>query len=100
MYSEGAVERNPATTLYTPKFCKAGRVKRVLTPEDLDAMTKALDFREQIILRLATFEGMRRGRSLVCRGVIWTSRKSVFGFGVAFTKPTSIRRRAIVRPGR
>ena len=62
--SEGAVQRNPASTLYTPKFCKAGRTKRVLTPEDLDAMTKALDFREQIILRLATFEGMRPGEIL------------------------------------
>jgi integrase len=62
--SEGAVQRNPASTLYTPKFCKAGRTKRVLTPEDLDAMTKALDFREQIILRLATFEGMRPGEVL------------------------------------
>lgn len=62
--SEGAVQRNPASTLYTPKFCKAGRAKRVLTPEDLDSMTKALDFREQIVLRLATFEGMRPGEIL------------------------------------
>ena len=36
----------------------------VLTPEDLDAMIQALDFREQIILRLATFEGMRPGEIL------------------------------------
>ena len=98
--SERAVQRNPASTLYTPKFCKASRTKRVLTPEDLDSMTKALDFREQIILRLATFEGMRPGRSSVFKGVMWTSRKSASGLDVAFTKRTSTRRRATVRQDR
>jgi integrase len=62
--SEGAVDRNPDSTLYTPKHCKPGGKKRVVTPEDLDAMTQTLDFREQIILRLATFEGMRPGEIL------------------------------------
>ena len=62
--SEGAVERNPATTLYTPRHCQPGRKKRVLSPEDIEAMLQVLDFREQIILRLATFEGMRPGEIL------------------------------------
>ena len=62
--SEGAVDRNPATTLYTPKHCKPARSKKVLTPEDLAAMSGVLDFRERIIVRLATFEGMRPGEIL------------------------------------
>ena len=62
--SEGVVERNPATTLYTPRHCQPGRKKRVLTAEDIDAMIAALDVREQIIVRLATFEGMRPGEIL------------------------------------
>ena len=81
--SEGAVDRNPATTLYTPKHCKAGRKKRVLTPEDLDLMTQALDFREQLILRLATFEGMRPGEIMglqrgdldLVQGCLWVRRR-------------------------
>jgi integrase len=58
------LDRNPAATLYTPKHCKPARIKKVLTPEDLAAMSRVLEFRERIILRLATFEGMRPGEIL------------------------------------
>lgn len=62
--SKGIVDRNPATELYTPRDCKPGREKRVLDPADLIRMLDALNLREQVILRLATCEGMRPGEIL------------------------------------
>jgi len=59
--SEGAVERNPATTLYTPRHCRPPKTKMVLAPEQLDAMINAVALREKLCIRLATFEGMRPG---------------------------------------
>ena len=64
--SKGIVDRNPATELYTPRDCKPGREKRVLDPADLIRMLDALNLREQVILRLATCEGMRPGEILAC----------------------------------
>jgi integrase len=61
---EGAVDRNPAKELYTPKNCAPGRARRLLTLEDLDRMIQALDEREHLIARLATWEGMRPGEIL------------------------------------
>jgi integrase len=62
--SEGVVERNPATSLYTPRHCQPGRPKYVLDGEGIGAMVAVLELREQLILRLATFEGMRPGEIL------------------------------------
>jgi len=65
--SKGIVDRNPATELYTPRDCKPGRDKRVLDPADLVRMLDALNLREQVILRLATCEGMRPGEMLALK---------------------------------
>lgn len=62
--SEGIVDRNPAIALYTPRECKPGGVKRVLSPADLARIVEALNLREQVIVRLAAFEGMRPGEIL------------------------------------
>jgi hypothetical protein len=60
--SEGAVDRNPATTLFTPRQFKAGRVRKVLTPDQSQAMLRVFNLRERVIARLATWEGMRPRR--------------------------------------
>jgi integrase len=65
--SEGIVERNPAVALYTPRDCKPGRVKHVLTPADLGKILDALNLREQVVVRLATYEGMRPGEILALK---------------------------------
>ncbi|MFZ0592258.1 MAG: tyrosine-type recombinase/integrase [Bryobacteraceae bacterium] len=62
--SEGAVDRNPATTLFTPRQFKAGRVRKVLTPDQSQTMLRVFDLRERVIARLATWEGMRPGEIL------------------------------------
>lgn len=62
--SEGVVERNPAAVLYTPRHCQPGRKRQVLNAEDIESMLRVMDIREQIIMRLATFEGMRPGEIL------------------------------------
>ena len=62
--TEGIVERNPAVSLYTPKQCKSGRERLILTPQETLQMTEALDLREKLIVRLATWEGMRPGEIL------------------------------------
>lgn len=62
--SEGAVDRNPATSLFTSRKVKAGRPKRVLIPKESQTMLTALNLREQVIVRLATWEGMRPGEIL------------------------------------
>jgi integrase len=62
--SEGAVDRNPATELYTPRHCAPSRPKRLLTLEDLEMIIRVVDEREHIIVRLATWEGMRPGEIL------------------------------------
>lgn len=61
--SEGATDRNPANSLFTPK-CKAGRERRDLTSEDVNLMFEVLDLRERLMVRLAIFEGMRPGEIL------------------------------------
>lgn len=64
--SEGAVDRNPAMSLFTPK-CKAGRERRDLTPGDINLMFEVLDLRERIAVKFAIFEGMRPGEILALR---------------------------------
>ena len=39
--SEGIVDRNPAIALYTPRECKPGGVKRVLSPADPGRIVEA-----------------------------------------------------------
>jgi integrase len=62
--SEGIVDRNPATTLFTPRKCKASRARRVLSLEEASKITEVLDVRERLVVRLATWEGMRPGEVL------------------------------------
>ncbi|MBM3740732.1 MAG: hypothetical protein FJW39_33715 [Acidobacteria bacterium] len=62
--SEGVVERNPATALFTPRVCKESRERRVLGPEDIAKMATVLDLRERVVSRLAMCEGMRPGEIL------------------------------------
>jgi integrase len=62
--SEGAMDRNPATELFTPRKTKPGRQRKLLTPEDSGKIVEVLEFREQLIARLATWEGMRPGEIL------------------------------------
>ncbi len=65
--SEGVVDRNPATTLFTPRNCKADRDRMVLTLPQSTAMIEALDLRERVVVRLATWEGMRPGEILALK---------------------------------
>ncbi len=62
--SEGVVARSPAATLFTPRRCKEGCERRVLSPEDINRMMGFLPLRERLVARLATFEGMRPGEIL------------------------------------
>jgi integrase len=62
--SEGATDRNPAVTLFTPKQVQAGRERRVLSPGQFQTVFSVLDLRERVIARLATWEGMRPGEIL------------------------------------
>lgn len=65
--SEGIVDRNPATTLFTPRNCKPGRERRILTPVQAGTLIDSLDLREKVVARLATWEGMRPGEILALK---------------------------------
>jgi integrase len=54
---------NPAEMLFTPRRVATGP-RRVLCPEQIEAILQVLDLREQLILRLALFSGMRPGEIL------------------------------------
>jgi integrase len=62
--SEGVVDRNPAISLFTPRNCKPGRERRVMTPVQAAALVGCFNLREQVVARLATWEGMRPGEIL------------------------------------
>jgi integrase len=62
--SEGVADRNPATSIFTPKKYQAGREKRVMEFSHLTTIATLLDTRENLIFRLATWEGMRPGEIL------------------------------------
>lgn len=64
--SEGAADRNPAASLFTPK-CKPGRERRELTVADINAIFEVLDLRERLAVKLALLEGMRPGEILALR---------------------------------
>jgi integrase len=53
--SEGVVDRNPATSLFTPRNCR---------PVQAGTLVDCLDLREKVVARLATWEGMRPGEIL------------------------------------
>src|SRR5882724_5389824 len=59
--SEGVTDRNPAIALYTPRNCRPGRERRVLTSKEISVMAGSLGLREHVIFRLGTWEGMRPG---------------------------------------
>src|SRR5436305_12387197 len=57
--SEGILERNPATSLFTPRNHRKGRPKLVLNPVQIREMLIALEIRERLVARMALLEGMR-----------------------------------------
>lgn len=65
--AEGLADRNPAEALYRPRETKPCREKKVMIPAESSAMVQVLGLREQIIVRLATWEGMRPGEILALR---------------------------------
>ena len=65
--SDGLVDHNPAQQLRIPRNCKAGRVKRPLTAEEVPKYLGVLDLRERLMARLAIFEGLRPGEILALR---------------------------------
>ena len=57
---DGHVERNPASSISTPRQAVVGQ-KRVMTRENVATAIRALAFREALIGKLAIFCGMRPG---------------------------------------
>ena len=74
--SEGVVDRNPAISLFTPRNCQPGRHRRILTPALRARLLDLLDLREQVIARLATWEGMRPGEILALQIADWRATQS------------------------
>jgi len=62
--SEGLIDRNPATSLFTPRHYQKGRTKLVLNPAQIVSLLEALHVRERLISRFAIFEGMRPSEML------------------------------------
>ncbi len=79
--SEGVVDRNPAMALYTPRHCQPARPRKVLKIEEAARMLDALDLREKLIARFATWEGMRPGEILALQvgdvesNCVWVRRR-------------------------
>lgn len=65
--SDGLVPHNPAAELRIPKKCRPGRAMRPLTEEEVREYLNTFDIREELISRLAIFEGMRPGEILALR---------------------------------
>ena len=61
--SDGVVENNPASALFTP-VCKETGEKRFMTPDQVRRALSVLDLRERLIFRMAVFDGMRPGEIL------------------------------------
>lgn len=61
--AEKVIPTNPATTLYTPKSAKKG-ARPVMTIDEAETAVGAVEFREQAILHLAIFAGLRPGEML------------------------------------
>jgi integrase len=60
---DGLLPTNPAEILFTPRRV-ATAARRVLCPEQIQAILQVLDLREQLLVRLALFSGMRPGEIL------------------------------------
>ena len=65
--SDGLIVSNPAAELRVPKKCKDGRGLRPLSEEEVNNYLNVFDLREQLIVRLAIFEGMRPGEIFALR---------------------------------
>jgi integrase len=65
--SDGLVLNNPAAELRIPRKCQPGRTMRPLTEEEVNQYLEVFDLREELIVRLAIFEGMRPGEILALR---------------------------------
>jgi integrase len=65
--SDGLVLNNPAAALRVPKVCQPGRAMRPLTEQEVMKYLEVLDLREELISRLAIYEGMRPGEILALR---------------------------------
>ena len=57
---DGAVERNPATSLVTPANA-ARSTQRVMSGEEVVVLLSLVELRERLIVRLAIFAGLRPG---------------------------------------
>ena len=64
---EGVLERNPAKRLFTPSESKRG-TRPVMTIEEVQQCFAVLDFRDRLIVKLATLAGMRPGEIF---GLTW-----------------------------
>jgi integrase len=62
--SDQAATFNPASELYTPRECQAGRERKVLDESQATLMLDVFNLREECIARLALFAGMRPGEIL------------------------------------
>jgi integrase len=65
--SDGLVLNNPAAELRISKKCRPGRAMRSLAEEEVMEYLDAFELREELISRLAIFEGMRPGEILALR---------------------------------
>jgi integrase len=65
--SDGLLMSNPAAELRIPRKCKGGRDVRPLNKEEVNNYLNIFDLREQLIARLAIFEGMRPGEIFALR---------------------------------
>ena len=65
--SDGLVVNNPAAALRIPRTCQPGRTMRPLTEEEVLEFLEVFDLREELISRLAIYEGMRPGEILALR---------------------------------
>ncbi|HTR36285.1 MAG TPA: hypothetical protein VMH80_10305 [Bryobacteraceae bacterium] len=66
--SDGLIDHNPAAQLRIPKNCKAGRVVRPLTEDEVNDYLGALDLQERLLARLTLIEGLRGpGENLALR---------------------------------
>jgi integrase len=102
--AEGAVDRNPADALHTPRNCKASGEKLVLRPEDFSLMVDALSLREQVIIRLATLSGMRPGEILALklrdfRGAELIVERRLYRFNLDVPKNTRSKRKVALSKG-
>ncbi len=64
--AEGAIRRNPAELLFTPRECKKSQT-RSMTVEEVKTICEALELRERLIVKFAVLAGMRPGEIFALR---------------------------------